>query len=164
MIILGLDPGLATLGYGVIKKEPKKKAEMLDYGVISTPKDENLAVRLCMIEKGLKQIIEKFKPDEIAVEELFFAKNVKTAISVAHARGIILLTANKECGRLFEYTPLQIKQALTGYGRAEKIQIQQMVKTLLGLKGIPKPDDAADALAVALTHAQTNKLGGLFSI
>ena len=164
MVILGLDPGLATLGYGVIKKEPRKKAEMLDYGVISTPKDENLAVRLCMIEKGLKQIIDKFKPDEIAVEELFFAKNVKTAIAVAHARGIILLTANKECGRLFEYTPLQIKQALTGYGRAEKIQIQQMVKTLLGLKGIPKPDDAADALAVALTHAQTNKLGGLFSI
>ncbi len=164
MVILGLDPGLATLGYGVIRKEPKKKAEMLDYGVISTPKDENLAVRLCMIEKGLKQIIEKFKPNEIAVEELFFAKNVKTGIAVAHARGVILLTANKECGRLFEYTPLQIKQALTGYGRAEKIQIQQMVKTLLGLKGIPKPDDAADALAVALTHAQTNKLGGLFSI
>ena len=164
MVILGLDLGLATLGYGVIKKEPRKKAEMLDYGVILTPKDENLAVRLCMIEKGLKQIIEKFKPDEIAVEELFFAKNVKTAISVAHARGVILLTANKECGRLFEYTPLQIKQALTGYGRAEKIQIQQMVKSLLGLKAIPKPDDAADALAVALTHAQTNKLGGLFSI
>ena len=164
MVILGLDPGLATLGYGVIKKEPRKKAEMLDYGVILTPKDENLAVRLCMIEKGLKQIIEKFKPDEIAVEELFFAKNVKTAISVAHARGVIRLTANKECGRLFEYTPLQIKQALTGYGRAEKIQIQQMVKSLLGLKAIPKPDDAADALAVALTHAQTNKLGGLFSI
>ncbi len=164
MVILGLDPGLATLGYGVIKKEPKKKAEMLDYGVILTPKEENLAVRLCMIEKGLKQIIEKFKPDEIAVEELFFAKNVKTGIAVAHARGVILLTANKECGRLFEYTPLQIKQALTGYGRAEKIQIQQMVKSLLGLKGIPKPDDAADALAVALTHAQTNKLGGLFSI
>ncbi len=164
MVILGLDPGLATLGYGVIKKESRKKAEMLDYGVISTPKDENLAVRLCMIEKGLKQIIEKFQPDEVAVEELFFAKNVKTGIAVAHARGVILLTANKECGRLFEYTPLQIKQALTGYGRAEKIQIQQMVKSLLGLKGIPKPDDAADALAVALTHAQTNKLGGLFSI
>ena len=164
MVILGLDPGLATLGYGVIKKEPKKKVEMLDYGVISTPKDENLAVRLCIIEKGLKQIIERFKPDEIAVEELFFAKNVKTGIAVAHARGVILLTANKECGRLYEYTPLQIKQALTGYGRAEKIQIQQMVKSLLGLKTIPKPDDAADALAVALTHAQTNKLGGLFSI
>ncbi len=164
MVILGLDPGLATLGYGVIRKEPKKKVEMLDYGVISTPKDENLAVRLSIIEKGLKQIIEKFKPDEIAVEELFFAKNVKTGIAVAHARGVILLTVNKECGRLFEYTPLQIKQALTGYGRAEKTQIQHMVKSLLGLKAIPKPDDAADALAVALTHAQTNKLGGLFSI
>ncbi|MBQ7340440.1 MAG: crossover junction endodeoxyribonuclease RuvC [Clostridia bacterium] len=164
MIILGLDPGLATLGYGVIKKENNKKAELVDYGIVSTPKDENLAVRLCMLEKGIKQIIDKFKPDEIAVEELFFAKNAKTGIAVAHARGVILLTANKECGRIFEYTPLQIKQALTGYGRAEKIQIQQMVKSLLGLKGIPKPDDAADALAVALTHAQTNKLGGLFSI
>ncbi len=164
MIILGLDPGLATLGYGVIRKEDRKKAEMLDYGIISTPKDENLAVRLCMLEKGIKQIINKFKPDEIAVEELFFAKNVKTGIAVAHARGVILLTANKECGRLYEYTPLQIKQALTGYGRADKNQIQQMVKTLLGLKGVPKPDDAADALAVALTHAQTNKLGSLFSI
>ena len=164
MIILGLDPGLATLGYGVIRKEKSKRAEMIDYGIVSTPKEENLAVRLCMLEKGIKQIIEKFKPDEIAVEELFFAKNVKTGISVAHARGVILLTANKECGKIFEYTPLQIKQALTGYGRAEKNQIQQMVKSLLGLKAIPKPDDAADALAVALTHAQTNKLGGLFSI
>ncbi len=164
MIILGLDPGLATLGYGVIRKEPRKKIEMLDYGVVLTPKEENLAVRLCMLEQGIKQIIAKFKPDEIAVEELFFAKNVKTAISVAHARGVILLTANKECGKLFEYTPLQIKQALTGYGRADKNQIQQMVKTFLGLKAVPKPDDAADALAVALTHAQTNKLGGLFSI
>ena len=164
MIILGLDPGLATLGYGVIRKEKSKRAEMIDYGIVSTPKEENLAVRLCMLERGIKQIIDKFKPDEIAVEELFFAKNVKTGIAVAHARGVILLTANKECGRIFEYTPLQIKQALTGYGRAEKNQIQQMVKSLLGLKAIPKPDDAADALAVALTHAQTNKLGGLFSI
>lgn len=164
MVIVGFDPGLATLGYGVIRKEPRKKAEMLDYGIISTPKDENLPVRLCMLEKGVKQIIDKYKPDEIAIEELFFAKNVKTAISVAHARGVILLTANKECGRLYEYTPLQIKQALTGYGRADKHQIQAMVKTFLNLKAIPKPDDAADALAVALTHAQTNKLGGLFSI
>jgi hypothetical protein len=92
------------------------------------------------------------------------AKNVKTGIAVAHARGVVLLTANKECGRIYEYTPLQIKQALTGYGRADKNQIQQMVKTTLRLKGIPRPDDAADALAVALCHAQTNKLGGLFSI
>lgn len=163
MIIVGFDPGLATLGYGVIRSE-KGKNEMLDYGVILTPKDKNLAERLVLIEQGLKQIIEKFKPDEIAVEELFFAKNVTTGINVAHARGIILLTAIKECGRIFEYTPLQIKQALTGYGRADKNQIQQMVKTFLKLKSVPKPDDAADALAVALTHAQTNKFGGLFSI
>ncbi len=164
MIIVGFDPGLATLGYGVIKKEAKRKPEMVDYGIISTPKDENLAVRLCMLEKGVKQVIDKFSPAEIAIEELFFAKNVKTGIAVAHARGVILLTANKECGKIFEYTPLQIKQALTGYGRADKNQIQQMVKSFLGLKAVPKPDDAADALAVALCHAQTNNLSGLFSL
>jgi len=164
MIIVGFDPGLATLGYGVIKKEQRGKPVMLDYGVVSTPKDENLAVRLCMLERGVKEIIEKYKPDEIAIEELFFAKNVTTGINVAHARGVVLLTCIKECGRIFEYTPLQIKQALTGYGRAEKKQIQAMVKTFLGLNAVPKPDDAADALAVALTHAQTNKLGTLFRI
>lgn len=164
MIIVGFDPGLATLGYGVIKKEQRGKPEMIDYGIVSTPKDENLPVRLAMIEQGVKQIIEKYKPDEIAIEELFFAKNVTTGINVAHARGVVLLTCIKECGRIYEYTPLQIKQALTGYGRAEKKQIQSMVKTFLGLQSIPKPDDAADALAVALTHAQTNKFGGLFRI
>ncbi len=164
MIIVGFDPGLATLGYGVISTDKRNKPQMVDYGIVSTPKEENLAVRLTLIEKGVKQIIEKFKPDEIAIEELFFAKNVTTGINVAHARGVTLLTAVKECGKIFEYTPLQIKQALTGYGRAEKHQIQSMVKTMLGLKGIPRPDDAADALAVALCHAQTNKLGGLFSI
>lgn len=164
MIIVGFDPGLATLGYGVIKKDARHKPEMVDYGIISTPKDMNLPERLILIEKGVKQIIDKFKPDEIAIEELFFAKNVKTGIAVAHARGVLLLTATKECGKIFEYTPLQIKQALTGYGRADKPQMQKMVKTLLGLKAIPRPDDAADALAVALTHAQTNKLGGLFRV
>ncbi|MBQ9756568.1 MAG: crossover junction endodeoxyribonuclease RuvC [Clostridia bacterium] len=164
MIIVGFDPGLATLGYGVIKKEQRGKPEMLDYGIVSTPKDENLAVRLCMIEEGVKQIIAKYKPDEIAIEELFFAKNVTTGINVAHARGVVLLTCVKECGKIFEYTPLQIKQALTGYGRAEKKQIQAMVKTFLNLKAVPKPDDAADALAVALTHAQTNRFGNLFRI
>ena len=164
MIILGFDPGLATLGYGVISIDNRGRAEMIDYGVVSTPKDANLPTRLMLIEKGVEQIIDTFHPDEIAIEELFFAKNVKTGIAVAHARGVTLLTAVKKCGKIFEYTPLQIKQALTGYGRAEKIQIQQMVKTFLKLKAIPKPDDAADALAVALTHAQTNKLGGLFSI
>ena len=164
MIIVGFDPGLATLGYGVIEKNIRSKPKMLDYGIISTPKEENLAVRLALLEKGIKQVIDKFKPDEIAMEELFFAKNVKTAIAVAHARGVVLLTCIKECGRIYEYTPLQIKQALTGYGRAEKKQIQAMVKTFLNLKAVPKPDDAADALAVALTHAQTNKFGSLFRI
>ncbi len=165
MIIVGFDPGLATLGYGVIETEKKGKSQMIDYGIISTPKDDNLARRLSLLEKGITQVIEKFKPEEIAIEELFFAKNVKTGIAVAHARGVLLLTCQKAIGdNIFEYTPLQIKQALTGYGRAEKQQIQAMVKTFLGLKTIPKPDDAADALAVALTHAQTSKLGGLFSI
>ena len=164
MIIVGFDPGLATLGYGVIKTDPKRKPEMIDYGIISTPKDQDLPTRLTTLEKGVKEIIEKFKPDEIAIEELFFAKNVKTAIAVAHARGVILLTAIKECGKLYEYTPLQIKQALTGYGRADKNQIQQMVKTFLSLKAVPKPDDAADALAVALCHSRTNKLASLFKI
>ena len=161
--MLGFDPGLATLGYGAIKSE-RGKNEMLDYGVVLTPKNENLPVRLAMLEEGIRKVINQFKPDEIAVEELFFCKNVTTAINVAHARGVLLLTAVKECGRMFEYTPLQIKQALTGYGRADKNQIQQMVKTFLRLPKIPKPDDAADALAVALTHAQTNKMGGLFSM
>lgn len=164
MVILGFDPGLATLGYGVIETDGKGKPKMLDYGIISTPKEDDLSERLCLLEKGITEVINAFRPDEIAIEELFFAKNVKTGIAVAHARGVLILTAKKLCGKIFEYTPLQIKQALTGYGRAEKNQIQAMVQTFLGLKSIPKPDDAADALAVALTHAQTNKLGGLFSV
>ena len=164
MVILGFDPGLATLGYGVIQTDRKGRAEMLDYGIISTPQTVKFPDRLIMLEKGVEQVIDTFKPDEIAIEELFFAKNVKTGINVAHARGVILLTAKKKVSKIFEYTPLQIKQALTGYGRADKNQIQQMVKTFLRLKAVPKPDDAADALAVALTHAQTNNLSGLFSI
>ena len=155
MIILGFDPGLATLGYGVIYKDEKHKPQMVDYGIISTAKEDNLAERLIKLEKGIEQVIEKFKPDEIAVEELFFAKNVKTGIAVAHARGVVLLTCIKECGKIFEYTPLQIKQALTGYGRAEKKQVITMVTMLLGLKAPPKPDDTADALAIAVCHAHS---------
>ncbi len=102
MIIVGFDPGIATLGYGVIQKDARSKPVMLDYGIVSTPKEENLAVRLAMLEQGVKQIIDKFKPDEIAIEELFFAKNVKTAITVAHARGVVLLTCVKHCGKIFE--------------------------------------------------------------
>ena len=163
MRILGIDPGLATMGWGVLDVE-KGNARSVDYGVVLTPKEESLPVRLAMLEEGVKKLIIKYKPDEISLEELFFNNNVKTAIDVAQARGVILLTCVKECGKLFEYTPLQIKQALTGYGRAEKIQIQMMVKTFLRLPSIPKPDDAADALAVALTHSQTNRMRGAFGI
>lgn len=163
MIIVGFDPGLATLGYGVIEVG-NNSIKMVDYGAIITPKDDPLPVRLNKIEKGVFSIIDKFKPDEIAIEELFFVKNITNGIAVAHARGVLLLTASKYCNKLFEYTPLQIKQALTGYGRADKHQIQEMVKRLLNLKNIPKPDDAADALAVALTHVQTRKFGSMFKI
>jgi len=161
--ILGIDPGLATMGFGVIDTV-KGKSVAVDYGVILTSKEESLPTRLALLERGVKSLIEKYHPDEIALEELFFNNNVKTAIDVAQARGVILLTCVKECGKLFEYTPLQIKQALTGYGRAEKRQIQQMVTTFLGLKSIPRPDDAADGLAVALTHANTNRFSGQFGI
>lgn len=163
MRILGIDPGIAIVGYGVIDVD-RGNFTMVDYGVIRTPKEENTPTRLCMIEKSLIQLIEKFKPDNIALEELFFATNVKTAITVAEARGVLLLTATKYCGRLFEYTPLQIKQAITGYGKADKNQVQQMVRMMLKLKSIPKPDDAADALAVAITHGQTNKMANMFKI
>ena len=163
MIILGIDPGFATMGWGVIKSE-KGNATVIDYGVVTTPKTESLPTRLAMLESGVKQLIEKFKPDEIALEELFFNTNITTAINVAQARGVILLTCVKECGKLYEYTPLQIKQALTGYGRAEKVQMQMMVKTFLRLEKIPRPDDAADALAVALTHNQTRRLKNPFGI
>ncbi|MBE5744438.1 MAG: crossover junction endodeoxyribonuclease RuvC [Clostridiales bacterium] len=156
MRILGIDPGLATVGWGVIDVV-NNKPKVVSYGVILTPKENKLPERLMIIEQDLKSIIEKYQPDEIALEELFFNSNVTTAINVAQARGVILLTAIKgSSGKLYEYTPLQIKQALTGYGRAEKRQIQEMTKTFLGLTKIPKPDDAADALAVALTHSQTS--------
>ncbi len=163
MIVLGIDPGLATMGWGVLKSE-RGRFETIDYGVVLTPKTETLPVRLAMLEEGVKKLVDKYTPDEIALEELFFNNNITTGINVAQARGVILLTCVKNCGRLYEYTPLQIKQALTGYGRAEKKQIQIMVKTLLRLDGIPKPDDAADALAVALTHCQTNRLSAPFGI
>ncbi|MDE5729855.1 MAG: crossover junction endodeoxyribonuclease RuvC [Clostridia bacterium] len=164
MIILGLDPGLATMGYGVVEKLKNDNTVAVDYGVVLTPKEESLPVRLAMLEEGVNKILQKYKPEEIAVEELFFSKNITTGIPVAHARGVMLLTCIKYCGRLFEYTPNQIKQSLTGYGKADKIQMQHVVTSLLGLKKIPRPDDAADALAVALCHAHTSRFGKLFNI
>lgn len=163
MIILGIDPGFAIVGFGVIEANGGNY-KVIDYGAITTPKDEAFPVRLAMIEEGLLKLIDKFKPDAVAVEELFFTKNVTTGIAVAEARGVILLTCVKNCAHLYEYTPGQIKQAITGYGNADKRQMQYMTKILLGLKEIPRPDDAADALAVALTHAQTNRLSGQFRI
>ena len=164
MIILGIDPGLATLGYGVIEKDERGNCRALDCGVVLTPKDEGLPVRLAILEEGLKKVLEKFNPDEIAMEELFFSKNITTGIAVAHARGVALLTCVKQCGKLYEYTPMQIKQALTGYGKADKKQMQTVVASLLKLKAVPKPDDAADALAVALCQAFTNRFGELFAV
>ena len=164
MIILGLDPGLATMGYGVVEKKKNDDTVALDFGVVLTPKDESLPVRLAMLEEGINNILNKFKPDEIAVEELFFSKNITTGIPDAHARGVMLLTCIKYCGRLYEYTPNQIKQSLTGYGRADKVQMQHVVTSMLRLNKIPRPDDAADALAVALCHAHTSRFGKLFNI
>ena len=164
MIILGIDPGIATLGYGVIEKDERGNFRAIDYGVVVTPKEEGLPVRLAMLEEGVKKVLDKFHPDEVAMEELFFSKNITTGIAVAHARGVALLTCVKECGKLYEYTPMQIKQALTGYGRADKHQIQSVVTSMLRLQSIPKPDDAADALAIALCHGFSSRFGELFVV
>lgn len=154
MKILGIDPGYAIIGYGIIDTE--KPNMVIDYGAITTPKEQSLPQRLDAIDGSLKFLFEKYKPDVVAIEELFYFKNQKTVIQVAQARGVIILACQKYCGNIFEYTPLQIKQALTGHGRAEKAQIQYMVKAILNLPCIPKPDDAADALAVAICHSQTS--------
>ncbi len=164
MIILGIDPGIATLGYGVIEKDERGNFRAIDCGVVKTPKEEGLPVRLAMLEEGLTAILDKYKPDEVAIEELFFSKNITTGIAVAHARGVALLTCVKACGRLYEYTPMQIKQALTGYGKADKKQIQTTVTSMLKLSAIPKPDDAADALAIALCHGFSGRFGELFTV
>lgn len=164
MIILGIDPGIATLGYGVIEKDERGNFRAVDYGVVLTPKEEGLPVRLAMLEEGVQKILDKYRPDEVAMEELFFSKNITTGIAVAHARGVALLTCVKACGKLYEYTPMQIKQALTGYGKADKKQIQSVVASMLRLQSIPKPDDAADALGIALCHGFSNRFGELFAV
>lgn len=157
MVILGIDPGYAIVGYGVIKYEGGKMS-VIDYGKITTEANIPLSKRLKLIYDSLTQLIETFKPDVVAVEELFFNSNVKTAIAVGHARGVIILAAANKNTKIAEYTPLQIKQAVVGYGRADKNQVQQMVKMFLKLKEVPKPDDTADALAVAICHANSSAL------
>lgn len=155
MIILGIDPGIATVGTGVVRYEGNRFA-VLDYGIISTPAGTDLQSRLQMIYHGVCDMIEKYKPDAVAVEELFFNTNVKTAIAVGHGRGVILLACAECHVPAFEYTPLQVKQGVVGYGRADKNQVQQMIRVFLNLKSIPKPDDAADALAIAVCHAHSS--------
>jgi crossover junction endodeoxyribonuclease RuvC len=154
MRILGIDPGTGILGFGVIEVE-RGQPRMVDAGVIRTPAKQDDAIRLQTIFDELTDIITETKPQQMSVEKLFFAKNVTTAMTVAQARGVVLLCGKQAGLEIFEYTPLQIKQALTGYGRAEKKQIQEMVRVVLQLKDIPKPDDCADALAAAITHSMT---------
>ena len=157
MIILGIDPGIAIVGYGIIEYK-NNKFRVIDYGAITTPSTMATAKRLERIYKGIDILIKNYNIDEVGVEELFFNKNVKTAITVAQARGVILLACSHNDKPIYEYTPLQVKQGVVGYGRAQKSQVQQMVTSILNLKEIPKPDDVADALAVAISHAHANKL------
>jgi crossover junction endodeoxyribonuclease RuvC len=152
MRIIGIDPGTGILGFGVIESDGQEHM-LVDAGVIRTPVKEDDAVRLKMIYDELSEIITETKPAEMAVEKLFFAQNVTTAMTVAQARGVVLLAAQQAGLKIAEYTPLQIKQSLTGYGRADKKQMQEMVRVLLGLKEVPQPDDCADALAAALMHS-----------
>ena len=154
MRILGIDPGVAIVGFGVLDHE-KGQSKMVQYGAINTKAGLPLATRLVQIESDLKQLIEHFQPDVISIEELFFSKNITTGIAVAHARGVILCTAEKMGIPIYEYTPMQVKQAVAGYGLADKHQVMDMVRRLLKLSAIPKPDDAADALAIGLCHARS---------
>ena len=153
-IILGIDPGLASTGYGIIRKE-KNNLILVDYGCIQTGKTLSFSDRLGIISKELKKVAKRYKPSVAAIEELFFCKNVKTALLVGQARGAIIVTLNSMKIPAHEFTPLEIKQAITGYGKADKAQIQEMVKIILRLKTVPSPDHAADALATAITYAHT---------
>lgn len=160
MIIMGIDPGIAIVGYGIIEYSGNK-ATCIDYGAVTTKAHTPLSDRLKKVYEGLNFLIDKYQPKAVAVEELFFNNNAKTAIAVGQGRGVCLLSAALADIPVFEYTPLQVKQAVTGYGRADKLQVQNMVKMLLNLKAIPKPDDAADALAIAICHGGSMKFAAL---
>lgn len=154
MIILGIDPGYAIVGYGVLSYDGNK-FKVVEYGAITTDASMNMFDRLKSIYDDLNTVIQRTKPDYMAIEELFFNNNQKTAINVAQARGVLLLAAMNNNIKIAEYTPLQVKQAVAGYGRADKNQVQQMVKLLLGLSSVPKPDDTADAVAIAICHGHS---------
>ena len=156
MKILGIDPGTATTGWAIVE-EVKKNPRLIACGCVNTSKFKSDADRLVEIGKDVELLIKKYKPDEAAIEDLFFFKNLKTAITVAQARGVLLYEIKKNRVPLSSYTPLQVKQALTGYGRAEKKQIQLMVKNILHLKCVPTPDDAADAVALAICHLNSRR-------
>ena len=163
LLILGIDPGIAILGYGLVKYETNRFT-VIDYGAITTNAGINMSERLTIIYDRLVDIIKRYNPDAFAVEELFFNKNIKTALTVGHARGVAVLAGSKSGVQVYEYTPLQVKQAVVGYGRADKNQMQQMVKVILNLGEIPKPDDVADALAVAICHGNSSKFSEQFRV
>lgn len=156
MIIVGIDPGLAQVGYGAVKKN-KGEIKCLDYGCIKTSPDDSPEDRLNQIFNQTNQLIKKYKPDILVVEKLFFFKNLKTAIPVSQAKGVILLAAAKKKIPVYEFTPLEVKMNIVGYGRAEKAQMQKMIKAILNLQKIPKPDDAADALGLAISYTYLPK-------
>ena len=153
MIILGIDPGVATIGFGVIEAD-RQKNTLIQYGTITTPPGIPLSSRLLQISQDMEELIRTFSPDELAIEELFFNNNITTGIAVAHGRGVILLEAERLGVPIFEYTPMQVKQAVVGYGKAEKKQVMLMTQRLLHMNHIPRPDDAADALAIAICHSR----------
>lgn len=157
MRILGIDPGTGILGFGVIDVD-KQKMRLVEAGVIKTPAHTPHEERLEEIFDGLQEIIASTQPDQFSIEKLFFSRNITTAMTVAEARGVAILTAKKAALPIAEYTPMQIKQTLTGYGKADKKQVQEMVRMQLGLKEVPKPDDCADALAAAITHALMSRV------
>ena len=157
MIILGLDPGSAKTGYGVVEKGLRSKLTCITYGCITTPQSESNSERLLILEKELVRVLRRYRPDVAGVERLFFFKNLKTVMPVSEARGVILLTLARHKIPIHEFTPLQVKMTIAGYGRAEKKQIQRMVKEILSLPEIPKPDDAADGLAMAIACSLTQR-------
>lgn len=155
MIVLGIDPGIAITGYGIVREDSAGDPQMVAYGAVTTPAGMELPERLQLVYKGMRELITKYNPETAAVEKLLFGKNVTTAMAVGQARGVTLLALADSGLSIAEYTPASIKQAVAGYGNAPKAQVQEMVRMLLGLEEIPKPDDAADALAVAITHMHT---------
>ena len=156
-LALGIDPGTATTGYGLVRLTPERELTAVSFGIISTPKEATASARLEMLYDQLRDLLKHNQPDTAAVEKLFFARNVTTALAVGQARGVVLLALEQAGIETFEYTPKEVKQAVAGYGNAEKRQVQEMVRALLQLDSIPKPDDAADALAIAITHLNTNR-------